>query len=183
MTETITVDSQQVPVIDALAPSIFNGVLGERIDTKVMVYAPTNELGVIFLAGYLWDRLKISHIEQMSGNSFPDAIGVENDHTTGLRYKRVRIEFEHFASNFKLHKHPIDQCDIIICWFNDWKDCPIRVIELRDYIEDHYQKRIEDMKNIDKLDDSVRYLSKEKIWCDNMKSLENAWKDVRKEII
>lgn len=138
-----TISAEQTPDVDVIiAPtvnslSITDSVLGERIGTKHMIYAPTNEMGVIFLAGHLLHGLPgiIDHIECMSNTSFPDAIGVKMDGNTGLRYKRVRIEFEFLSSNFKLHKHPIDQCDMIICWIDDWEDCPIEVIELKKYVE------------------------------------------------
>jgi hypothetical protein len=27
------------------------------------------------------------------------------------------------------------ECDIIVCWENDWQECPIEVIELKSVIE------------------------------------------------
>ena len=50
------------------------------------------------------------------------------------RWQRVKIEFEYKASNFIGHKHDSSECDLIVCWENDWYDCPIEVISLKDYI-------------------------------------------------
>ena len=41
-------------------------------------------------------------------------------------WARARIEFEFKASSFKEHGHDPCKCDVIICWMNDWPDCPLR---------------------------------------------------------
>jgi hypothetical protein len=48
------------------------------------------------------------------------------------KWQRVRIEFEYESRNFKIHRHPAHQCDAIVCWRHNWKECPrsIQVIEL-----------------------------------------------------
>ncbi|MBD3351570.1 MAG: hypothetical protein GF364_08790 [Candidatus Lokiarchaeota archaeon] len=52
------------------------------------------------------------------------------------RWQRVRIEFEYVSSNFQQHGHDPHQCDLIVCWEHDWKDCPLEVLELRTVIND-----------------------------------------------
>jgi hypothetical protein len=32
--------------------------------------------------------------------------------------------------------HPLDGCDGIVCWINNWPECPLEVIELRSVIRD-----------------------------------------------
>jgi len=125
-TETVKTEQSSDPL------RLIDSVLGRRIDLERMIYAPTDEMGVVFLAGILSDKLGISHIEEIHSDSFPDAIGLVSDQRSNgwSSLKRVRIEFEYASSNFKLHKHPIEQCDLIICWVNDWPSCPIRVVEL-----------------------------------------------------
>ncbi len=46
-------------------------------------------------------------------------------------WERVRIEFEYKSSNFREHGHNPTKCDIIVCWEHDWKECPIKVVELK----------------------------------------------------
>jgi hypothetical protein len=46
-------------------------------------------------------------------------------------WAKARIEFEFKASNFVEHGHDPAQCDFIVCWENDWPDCPLKVIELK----------------------------------------------------
>lgn len=84
---------------------------------------PTNEQGTIALfctqsqqAG--WEIVSIR-------TAFPDAI---------LRQKDVewRVEFEFKARNFVAHAHDFRECDLIICWQNDFTECPIPILELCD---------------------------------------------------
>jgi hypothetical protein len=104
------------------------GTVGERIDLPILNYSPINEMGVILLFGYYLQDLGFSHLEEIR-TSFPDAIGMRS--IGSGRYKRVRIEFEFRSSSFKRHNHPINGCDVIVCWIHDWVDCPLQVIELR----------------------------------------------------
>lgn len=104
------------------------GVVGERIDLPILNYAPLNEMGVILLFGYYLKDLGFSHLEEIRAG-FPDAIGMQK--IDDKRYRRVRIEFEFHSRSFQLHNHPLEGCDIIVCWEHDWKDCPIEVIELK----------------------------------------------------
>jgi hypothetical protein len=46
-------------------------------------------------------------------------------------YEPVDIEFEYKSLDFKNHQHDPNQCDIIVCWEHNWKECPIEVIELK----------------------------------------------------
>lgn len=84
-------------------------------------FIPQNELGVISLfwslsTSYGWQLVETSQ-------SFPDAIIEYEDFTW-------KIEYEYISSNFRLHKHNPDECDLIVCWMHDWLDCPLPVIEL-----------------------------------------------------
>mgnify|MGYP000330093579 CR=1 FL=1 len=67
-----------------------------------------------------------------SRSEFPDYI-LEDE--SG---KKIRAEVERVASEFRKHKHPIEECDLIICWYNDWPDCPIEVLELCRFVEEPY---------------------------------------------
>jgi hypothetical protein len=105
-------------------------IVGDLINFRGLVYAPLNENGVIFLFGKIAEDLNM-YIEEIKPG-FPDCIGRRY---TGKGWEKVSIEFEFKSSNFKQHKHNPDHCDIIICWDNDWKDCPIEVIELKTEIK------------------------------------------------
>ena len=109
-------------------------IVGPRIDTPILNYAPLNELGVVLLFGYYMHELGFSHMEQIR-TEFPDAIGMRR--LQDGRLQRVRIEFEYESKNFERHGHDPSACDVIVCWVHNWKDCPpnIQVIELKSFIE------------------------------------------------
>jgi len=46
------------------------------------------------------------------------------------KFRRVIIEFEYDSRNFVDHLHPIDQCDIIVCWKHNWVDYPRDKVEI-----------------------------------------------------
>jgi len=108
-----------------------NSIVGDLINFRGLVYAPLNENGVIFLFGRVADDLHM-YIEEIKPG-FPDCVARRY---TGKGWGRVRIEFEFISSNFKQHGHNPDECDIVVCWEHDWKDCPIEVIELKSEILD-----------------------------------------------
>jgi len=104
--------------------------VGEAINFRGLVYAPVNEQGVIFLFSKVTEDLKIN-LEEIR-TTFPDAVGRRFD---GRGWVKVNIEFEYKSSDYKLHKHPTEGCDLIVCWLHDWKGCPIEVVELRSVIK------------------------------------------------
>jgi len=107
-----------------------NSIVGDLINFRGLVYSPINENGVIFLFGKVTKDLNM-YIEEIKPG-FPDCVARR---FTGRGWERVAIEFEYKSSSFVVHKHDVDNCDIIVCWEHDWKDCPLEVIELREEIK------------------------------------------------
>lgn len=86
-------------------------------------FVPINEQGVIVLfaaqAGAAgWEFVSI-------GASYPDAV-LRKDGADWY------VEFEFKASNFLDHKHDHRECDLIVCWENDYQDNPLPTIALSD---------------------------------------------------
>jgi len=106
-------------------------IVGDPINFEGLIYGPLNENGVIFLFSKIHDKLGIN-IEAIKPG-FPDAKGRRK---TGKGWEDIWIEFEFKSSHFKVHGHDPKECDAIICWEHDWKDCPIEVIELKTKIEE-----------------------------------------------
>lgn len=101
----------------------------ERISIAGMDYAPTNELGVVYLFALMAPRLGFRGIEKIQPG-FPDCVARRR---TGKGDQKVRIEFEFRSSQFRAHRHSSRKCDCIVCWEHDWPDVPPRleIIELR----------------------------------------------------
>jgi len=106
-------------------------IVGDPINFEGLIYGPLNENGVIFLFSKIHDRLGIN-IEAVQPG-FPDAKGRRKSRKG---WEDVWIEFEFKSSQFKAHNHDPNECDVIVCWEDDWKDCPIEVIELKTKIEE-----------------------------------------------
>lgn len=95
--------------------------------------APQTEQETIILFSKLSQHLKMK-IESVS-TRFPDAyIRVKE----GERWVTKSAEFELYSSKFTDHLKQMDkgkQCDMIICWEDDWKDKPknlnLKIIELK----------------------------------------------------
>lgn len=123
----------------------------EVIEGAPLLYAPQNELGVVFLFSHLakkW-RLRIEEIK----SSYPDCIAYQKIRG---KEKRIRIEFEYKSKNFKGHRHDPNKCDWIVCWEHNWPDAPqnIEIKELRREfglgfnvwivpMREHYQKELD----------------------------------------
>jgi len=77
----------------------------------------------------MYKKYGLSRIDVMRPQ-FPDCIAYQK---TGRGEKRVRVEFELRAKNFKLHRHSARSCDWLVCWEDDWPGKPrgLRVVELR----------------------------------------------------
>lgn len=102
---------------------------GEQIAFRGLQHAPINEQGVVYLFGMISRELGFN-IEALQ-QGFPDCEGKYLCDQKKNLWAKARIEFEFLASNFKEHSHDPSQCDFIVCWENDWPDCPINVIELK----------------------------------------------------
>ena len=113
-------------------------LVGDLINFRGLVYSPINENGVIFLFGKIIEDLNM-YIEEIKPG-FPDCLGRR---FTGKGWEKVYIEFEFKSSHFKDHNHNIEECDIIVCWENDWSECPIEIIELKEIIKTLPNKPIE----------------------------------------
>jgi hypothetical protein len=102
---------------------------GEPFDFRGLRHAPINEQGVVYLFGMISRELGF-YVESIQ-QGFPDCEAKYLYDQKRNLWAKARIEFEFRASSFKQHGHDATQCDFIVCWINDWGDCPIRVIDLK----------------------------------------------------
>ena len=107
-------------------------IFGQPIDFRGLRFAPINEQGVVYLFGMISNEIGF-YIESIR-TGFPDCEGKRCFDKKNNLWEHVKIEFEFKASNFIQHGHNPDECDVIVCWLNDWEDCPLEVIELKEEI-------------------------------------------------
>lgn len=104
---------------------------GSLLNFKGLQHAPLNEQGVVFLFGMIC--FELGFVVEAIRNGYPDC---DAKRRVGRdEWERVRIEFEYRSSNFKEHGHNPDECDVVICWIHDWKECPLEVVELKSELE------------------------------------------------
>jgi hypothetical protein len=106
---------------------------GDPINFRGLAHEPVNEMGVVFLFGMI--ARELGFVVEAVHTPFPDC-DAKQKVSTG-RWKRVRIEFEFESRNSRDHGHPLEACDVIVCWRHNWPDCPsnLKVIELSSVIK------------------------------------------------
>ena len=107
-------------------------VYGAPVIPIALCNVPVNEMGVVFLFGMLARELgfSITRIQR----EYPDceALRLMDDD----RWQRIWIEFEFESRNFLEHQHDPEKCDLIVCWTNNWPECPIEVLELKSVMQE-----------------------------------------------
>ena len=106
---------------------------GAHLDFSGLRHEPVNEQGVVLLFGML--AKKLGYVVQAIQTGFPDCEAKRR--ISPERWERVAIEFEFESRNFRDHGHPVDGCDVIVCWRHNWDECPahLEVVELSSAIE------------------------------------------------
>jgi hypothetical protein len=119
---------------------------GEWLHLEGLVHAPVNEAGVLFLFGMVAARL--GFVVTWIGTHFPDCEALRQ--AGPGRWQRVRIEFEFQSRSFLHHRHDPAQCDLIVCWEDNWPECPLEVLELREAVSDWQHSRSPESRAIGK---------------------------------
>lgn len=78
---------------------------------------------------------ELDYVVEIVKPGFPDCEAKRRVLGKEGMWERVRIEFEFRSRNFRSHGHNPVQCDVIVCWEDDWPECPIEVLELWKVIE------------------------------------------------
>jgi hypothetical protein len=105
-----------------------SNLFGDFINFRGLQHAPVNEQGVVFLFGMVCREL--GYVVESVRAGFPDCEAKRKVGDSPTRWQRVRIEFEYLSRNFKSHGHDPDKCDLIVCWRDNWLECPIEILEL-----------------------------------------------------
>lgn len=106
---------------------------GSFLNFRGLLHAPMNENGVVFLFGMIAQEL--GYVVESITPGFPDCEAKRRISKSGDTWERVRIEFEFDSRTFLTHGHSLTGCDVIVCWQDNWPDCPIEVLELKSAIQ------------------------------------------------
>jgi Homing endonuclease associated repeat len=126
-------------------PRILNDrpVYGAPFLRTALSFAPVNEMGVVFLFGAMAEKL--GFIVTWIGTAYPDVEAFRE--VAPGRWQRVRVEVEFQSRNFLQHFHDPKECDLIVCWENNWPDCPLEVVELKKALEISGNRRDQKTEN------------------------------------
>lgn len=102
---------------------------GRILGFRAFAHQPTYEMEVVSLFSVVADELGFEIISQRG--EFPDCEAQRRQPGRRMRYAKCLIEFELRSSDFRTHGHPVNGCDLIVCWEHDWPACPLEVLELR----------------------------------------------------
>lgn len=136
--QKVIADHQRMPLEEAtkyklscestFRPRIMNDrpIYGLPLLQGPLTFAPTNEAGVLAAFACYARELGFTILRLQAG--FPDCEALRE--VGANKGQRVLIELEYESRNFVDHMHPMTGCDLIVCWINNWPDCPLEVIEL-----------------------------------------------------
>ncbi|HET9284298.1 MAG TPA: hypothetical protein VFR24_20290 [Candidatus Angelobacter sp.] len=113
-----------------LAIRVDRAIYGACMAWGPMVNEPTNEQGVLLLFGAM--AMDLGFRIKLVQAAFPDCKALRE--VAPGKWQDVDLEVEFESRNFLRHGHRIEDCDAIICWVNNWPDCPIEVIALKEVI-------------------------------------------------
>lgn len=102
---------------------------GGMLNFRALQYVPTNESETVFLFAMIAQELGFI-IEKIYPTEYPDCDAKRCINRNQDLWEPVKIEFEHKSRHFKDQGHDERKCDLIVCWKNNWPDCPDEVIEL-----------------------------------------------------
>lgn len=108
---------------------------GRMLGFRAFAHVPTYEQDVVGMFNVIADEIGFQIVSNR--NAFPDCeTNRRIEGSARNRYKKCLIEFELRSSDFKAHKHPVNGCDLIVCWEHNWNDCPLEVLELKSKIRE-----------------------------------------------
>jgi len=105
LTQKVVANVRRRSVIFADRP-----VYGAPMQIPGLAYEPVNEMGVVLLFGIMARSLGF-HVERVQPD-FPDCEAMREMQPG--KWQRVRVEFEYESRNFKIHRHPVEKCDVIV---------------------------------------------------------------------
>lgn len=130
--EMSKVDLKQLLRKNKLIPPVRSRqpLFGPPLNFRELRHEPTNELGVVYLFGMV--AAELGFLVEGIARGYPDCDAKRL--VKGGLYEPTRIEFEFKSSDFERHGHDPSRCDVIVCWEDDWPDCPVEVIDLKSRI-------------------------------------------------
>ncbi len=103
-------------------------IVGDLIGKRGIVYAPVNTAGVLFLFSRLLDEFDML-VEEVSA----DCDYIIARRRVDSVWERVTISLAYRSSD--LNSGSKISAELLICWFHDWPECPLKTFELKALFE------------------------------------------------
>jgi len=69
----------------------------------------------------------------ISRDRFPDYL------LEGVQGKKIRAEVKVYSESAKAYENLDQECDLVICWYDNWDECPVPKLELSRHIDEPLQ--------------------------------------------
>ena len=113
--------------------------IGEAFRNTDLLYEPVDEMGLVYLFARCHRELGFPYVVKIR-SKFPDVIAMD------ANGGRVTIELEYKSSSYN-NNHPLDGCDYIVCWEDDWDNPPSslkpEIISIKENLRDIFKMRME----------------------------------------
>jgi hypothetical protein len=107
-----------------------SSLVGDVINFRGFVYAPLHAWGVYSLFSTVIRELRLQ-VEE----TFPHIPGCRARRRTPRGWEPVVVRCTVHSSEMRVHAADLASGSLLICWEDDWPECPVRVIELRPVIQ------------------------------------------------
>src|SRR5262245_37682727 len=114
----------------SLAMDLPLSLAGDVINFRGFVFAPVHPWGVFLLFSTVIRELGL-RVEEI----FPHTPGCHARRRTPRGWEAVEVQCTVRSSEMRVHTADLASGALLICWEDDWPECPVRVVELRTEIE------------------------------------------------
>ncbi len=101
---------------------------GEPLNFRGIKFAPVDTRGVIFVFGLVCEELNF--IVESFGLDRYCFSGKRNQSSEEEKWESVKIGFALNSLDLQKNERLTKSCELLVCWENGWKDCPVEVLEL-----------------------------------------------------
>ncbi|GEM_PF-4251669 len=101
-------------------------IVGPVINSKRMIYGPSDKLGTMIMFTRILDELGF-YIEEIIPEN--QRMILRRELENGF-LEKVETAFTFISSEARRNGY-LEGCDLLVCWKDDWGECPVEVLELK----------------------------------------------------
>ncbi len=109
-------------------PAVLKSEKGKPLNFRGIKFPPIDTRGVIFMFGLVCEELNF--VVESFGLDRYCFSGKRNKSSESEKWEAVNIGFVLNSLDLKKNDRTMKNCELLVCWENGWKDCPVEVLEL-----------------------------------------------------